>query len=633
MDLSQYCTKTNGTVSQIKDAVSVPSEHPVTVVTDPTTPPVSPREDSTSSTKLARQIPVSEIKLALTGQIIRKAPEMAEKIAPKTEQLSAPSTASVAGGLANYQMSKISEANSQMSGIPQKVLGGLSNIATAANAIDTSGSSPSTTSAGSAHESATGRETTPVVAAGANDITDASALQVHNHANNQFQTPRTGNLNELSAITPTTPRFGNLTPTAGYSPLVTTPGGSRARHTCPHCNQAFTRHHNLKSHLLTHSHEKPFLCQTCQARFRRLHDLKRHTKLHTGERPHVCQKCGRRFARGDALARHARAEGGCAGRRGSLAGVAGEDGSIVTGLGGDNDDGMDGLEGLIEDADGDVDMIGESDGAENSRRRSLPTIPTIRTDFSSNTSNPQGTPITPASGNYSSTPNMHHNTYPPLNTPNRTASTAGPSPSLTASLFAPHLGLKGAVGTPGTPVPTSTPTSGGGAGPGGGMGNSEASNSGNGGILSGVLTNSPNEVSPGANQTHDAHNKKPPTFSELMTTFSTVPSSQPQQPQQNQGQQQQQQQQLPQQQQPRENQGGVPVGAPMANMRIHPIQGNANLNLFSAGIEGVWSYIRGLEDRVRVLEATVNDLKQHKATGSNIVNKKTEHQKLQKKAS
>jgi len=62
-------------------------------------------------------------------------------------------------------------------------------------------------------------------------------------------------------------------PLAGDQPVSR--DGKKRKHKCQECGQYFTRLHNLKSHLLTHSQEKPFICQECGHKFRRLHDLKR----------------------------------------------------------------------------------------------------------------------------------------------------------------------------------------------------------------------------------------------------------------------------------------------------------------------------------------------------------------------
>jgi hypothetical protein len=136
----------------------------------------------------------------------------------------------------------------------------------------------------------------------------------------------------------------------GYGQSSPRSPASTKRHKCPHCDVDFTRHHNLKSHLLTHSQEKPFVCPDCSSSFRRLHDLKRHSKLHTGERPHTCKTCGRRFARGDALARHNKGPGPCAGRRSSF--------------GGDGDGTADSMDGVEYTSPAD-----DYDGADDHARR------------------------------------------------------------------------------------------------------------------------------------------------------------------------------------------------------------------------------------------------------------------------
>ncbi|KAL3470269.1 hypothetical protein BJX99DRAFT_239810 [Aspergillus californicus] len=62
---------------------------------------------------------------------------------------------------------------------------------------------------------------------------------------------------------------------------------------------------NLKSHLTTHSEERPYICLTarCNMRFRRRKDLKRHKLVH-GPPRFICRVCQGNFQRSDTLQRH-----------------------------------------------------------------------------------------------------------------------------------------------------------------------------------------------------------------------------------------------------------------------------------------------------------------------------------------
>ncbi|KAJ8608225.1 hypothetical protein MRB53_039756 [Persea americana] len=106
---------------------------------------------------------------------------------------------------------------------------------------------------------------------------------------------------------------------------TSTPGDNRrsqkhpATFQCNLCPKRFTRAYNLRSHLRTHTDERPFVCTVCNKAFARQHDRKRHEGLHSGEKKFVCRGslqsggqwgCNRRFARADALGRHFRSEAG-----------------------------------------------------------------------------------------------------------------------------------------------------------------------------------------------------------------------------------------------------------------------------------------------------------------------------------
>ena len=72
------------------------------------------------------------------------------------------------------------------------------------------------------------------------------------------------------------------------------------------CWKAYSRLENLKTHLRSHTGEKPYVCnwKGCGWRFARSDELTRHQRKHTGERPFQCKLCERAFSRSDHLVLH-----------------------------------------------------------------------------------------------------------------------------------------------------------------------------------------------------------------------------------------------------------------------------------------------------------------------------------------
>ncbi|XP_041363433.1 transcription factor E4F1-like isoform X2 [Gigantopelta aegis] len=82
---------------------------------------------------------------------------------------------------------------------------------------------------------------------------------------------------------------------------------------CDLCGCTFKEHNVLKTHMLTHTNKRGFVCRAagCTYAFKTKGSLTRHMRRHTGDRPYKCQKCGRKFSESGALTRHLRSRNPC----------------------------------------------------------------------------------------------------------------------------------------------------------------------------------------------------------------------------------------------------------------------------------------------------------------------------------
>jgi len=75
---------------------------------------------------------------------------------------------------------------------------------------------------------------------------------------------------------------------------------------CPVCNRSFSQSSSVTTHLRTHSGERPYRCRLCKKTFSDSSTLTKHLRIHSGEKPYQCKVCLLRFSQSGNLNRHMR---------------------------------------------------------------------------------------------------------------------------------------------------------------------------------------------------------------------------------------------------------------------------------------------------------------------------------------